>query len=125
MTFPPQSPEISSTNFWPKPVEPRGFGSDDDPALRGPERRVPARGPAVLPRALRAAVDEEDDGVLLRRVEHRGLDSQYCTRVPPAPGTDRLSGVAIATSFRQERFSSVRALAGEEDERRRRFFFEW
>src|ERR671911_398306 len=27
MTLPPQSPEISSRNFWPKPVEPRGFGA--------------------------------------------------------------------------------------------------
>ena len=27
MTLPPQSCEISSTNFWPKPVEPRGFGA--------------------------------------------------------------------------------------------------
>src|ERR1051326_5536848 len=26
-TFPPQSRLISSTNFWPKPVLPRGFGS--------------------------------------------------------------------------------------------------
>src|SRR5207244_4897594 len=30
--------------------------ADDDPALGGPERRVPAVRPAVLPRALRAAV---------------------------------------------------------------------
>ncbi len=27
MTLPPQSLEISSTNFWPNPVEPRGFGA--------------------------------------------------------------------------------------------------
>src|SRR5918999_3557857 len=27
ITLPPQSPEISSTNFWPKPVDPRGFGA--------------------------------------------------------------------------------------------------
>ena len=27
MTLPPQSLEISSTNFCPKPVEPRGFGA--------------------------------------------------------------------------------------------------
>src|SRR6185503_2650793 len=27
ITLPHQSCEISSTNFWPKPVEPRGFGA--------------------------------------------------------------------------------------------------
>ena len=27
ITFPPQSPLISSTNFCPNPVEPRGFGA--------------------------------------------------------------------------------------------------
>ena len=27
MTLPAQSCEISSTNFWPNPVEPRGFGA--------------------------------------------------------------------------------------------------
>src|SRR3954466_6934296 len=27
IALPPQSPEISSTNFWPKPVEPRGLGA--------------------------------------------------------------------------------------------------
>src|SRR5512143_3517018 len=38
-----------------------------------------------------------------------GLISQYCTREPPAPVTERLSGREKVTSFRQERFSSVRA----------------
>src|SRR5664280_2759659 len=54
-----------------------------------------------------------------------GLTSQYCTRAPPAPVVERLSGAAKATSFRHERFSSVspgllRLRAGS-----RRFFFEW
>src|ERR1035441_9184981 len=35
----------------------------DDPALCGPQALTPAERPAVLPRALRAAVDEEDDGI--------------------------------------------------------------
>ena len=50
-----------------------------DPALRRPELRVPARGPRVLPRALRPAVDEEHRRVLLRGIEVGGLISRYCT----------------------------------------------
>ena len=41
----------------------------DDPALRRPQLRVPARRPRVLPRALRPAVDEEHDRILLRGIE--------------------------------------------------------
>jgi hypothetical protein len=46
----------------------------DDPALCGPQALTPAERPPILPRALRAAVDEEDDGIFLRRVEGRRLD---------------------------------------------------
>src|SRR5262249_45344108 len=49
-------------------------GGVDDVSVRRPDLRVPAVRPAVDPRPLRAAVDEEDRRVLLRRVEGRRLD---------------------------------------------------
>ena len=55
-------------------------GRGDHPALRRPERRVPARRPAVGPRPLRSAVDEEDGLVLLRRVEVRRLEQPVLNR---------------------------------------------
>ena len=80
MTLPPQSPEISSTNFWPKPVEPRGFGATTTQPCAAHSDGIPARRPRVLPRALRPAVDQEDDRILrfeaskLRRLDQPVLN---------------------------------------------------
>src|SRR5262249_9168002 len=49
----------------PKPGRAARIRQHDDVALRRPHLRVPAIRPSVLPRALRAAVDEEGDGPFL------------------------------------------------------------
>src|SRR5512140_764264 len=115
MTFPPQSPEISSTNFWPEPVEPRGFGRTTTQPCAAqsagfqradqPSSHAPC-GPPWM---------RKTTGYFLAASNIGGFTSQYCTRAPPAPVVERLSGVVIATSFRQEWFSSVRAFGEEED----------
>jgi hypothetical protein len=56
-----------------------GIGRDDDVAVRGVGHGVPAKGKGIVPRALRAAVDEKETrifarGVEVRRVENPGLD---------------------------------------------------
>src|ERR1017187_3424443 len=111
MTLPPQSPEISSTNFWPKPVDPRGFGAtttqpcaahrlshqrNDQPSSHAP------CGPPWM---------RKTTGYFFAGSKAGGLISQYCTRAPPAPVVERLSGTENATSFRHERLSSVSAFA--------------
>ena len=80
ITLPPQSCVISSTNFWPKPNEPRGFGATTTQPCAAQSDVVPARRPPVAPVALRTAVDQEDDRVFLRRVEVRRLDDPVLHR---------------------------------------------
>src|SRR3989442_338816 len=85
ITLPPQSYEISSTNFWPKPNEPRGFGA----AITHPcaaqsagfhlEDHASLHAPCGPP-WIRKTVGYFRDG--LKSV---GLSSQYWTGVPPAP----------------------------------------
>src|SRR5512141_61714 len=109
MTLPPQSPEISSTNFCPKPVDPRGFGRattqpwaaqrlghhrNDQPSSHAP------CGPPWT---------RKTTGYFFAGSNAGGLINQYWTRAPPAPVVERLSGWEKETSFRQKRFSSVRA----------------
>ncbi len=53
-----------------------GIDHDDDVAVGGEELGVPAIGPGVAPCALRAAVDQEFDGVLFGGVEGGGLDEE-------------------------------------------------
>ena len=86
-------------NFCPKPVEPRGFGSADHVALGGPDLRVPARGPAVHERALRATVHPEYERVFFS--PHRNPGDAKSTSAPgcrPRPGTVTLSGAGNASS---------------------------
>ena len=80
MTLPAQSCVISSTNFWPKPVEPRGFGAATTQPCAAHSDGFHRYDHASLPRALRAAVDQKDDGILLRRVEARRLDQPVLNR---------------------------------------------
>src|ERR1035437_6536123 len=111
MTLPAQSPEISSTNFWPKPVEPRGFGratthpcaaqKDGFQRADQPSSHAPC-GPPWMRNTI---------GYFFAGSNIGGFTSQYCTRAPPAPAVERLSGVEKATSFRHPRFSSVSAFA--------------
>src|SRR5258708_15614004 len=48
----------------------------DDIAARGEHLRVPAIAPGVAPLPLRAAVNEHDERILLRRVETSRLDDR-------------------------------------------------
>src|ERR1017187_4191047 len=111
MTLPPQSPEISSTNFWPKPVDPRGFGATTTQPCAAhrlghqrndqPSSHAPCGPPWT----------RKTTGYFFAGSKAGGLISQYCTRAPAAPVVERLSGEEKATSLRQKRFSSVRAFA--------------
>src|SRR5436190_19046668 len=107
MTLPAQSCEISSTNFWPKPNDPRGFGAattqpcaahsdgfhrDDQASSHAP------CGPPWM---------RNTTGYFFDASKFGGLISQYWIGVPPAPGTVRLSGFSKATSFNQLSFSRV------------------
>ena len=117
MTLPPQSPEISSTNFWPKPVEPRGFGATTTQPCAAqsvgfqradqPSSHAPC-GPPWM---------RKTTGILLRGVERRGLHEPVLdARAARRPSSTGSRATDIATSFRHERFSSVRALGAEEEE---------
>ena len=53
-----------------------GIDHHDDVAVRGKQLRIPAVAPAVAPRALRAAVDQELHRILLARVEVRRADEE-------------------------------------------------
>src|ERR1035438_6455850 len=111
MTLPPQSPEISSTNFWPKPVDPRGFGATTTQPCAAhrlshhrndqPSSHAPCGPPWT----------RKTTGYFFAGSKAGGLISQYCTRAPAAPVAERVSGWEKETSFRQLRFSSVRAFA--------------
>ena len=66
ITLPPQSLRDLVDELLAEPGRAARVGRRDDPPLRRPERRVPAVRPRVVPRALRTAVDQEDDRILLR-----------------------------------------------------------
>src|SRR5688572_28328678 len=107
MTLPPQSCEISSTNVWPKPVEPRGFGAAiTQPCAAqsaGFQRydHASSHAPCGPPRI------RNTTGYFLEASNAGGLSNQYWIGAPPAPGTVRLSGEGQATSFDQPAFSRV------------------
>src|SRR4051794_31898258 len=107
IALPAQSCEMSSTNFWPKPVEPRGFGAatthpcaahsdgfhrDDHASPHAP------CGPPWIRKTTGYFFDASKSG---------GLISQYWIGVPPAPGAVRLSGFWNETSFSHGSFSRV------------------
>ena len=62
-----------------------GIGHEDDVARIREDLGVPAEAPAVLPRPLRPAVDEDEQWVLLRGVEVAGFTIHACTGFPAAP----------------------------------------
>src|SRR5213595_2485139 len=107
MTLPPQSCEMSSTNFWPKPVDPRGFGaattqpcaahSDGFQRYDHASSHAPCGPPWI----------RNTTGYFFDASKSGGLISQYCTGAPPAPGAVRLSGLAKETSFSHASFSCV------------------
>ena len=82
MTLPPQSPLISSTNFWPKPVDPRGFGatttqpcaaqSDGFQRADQPSSHAPC-GPPWM---------RKTTGYFFAGSNAGGFTSQYWTRAP-------------------------------------------
>src|SRR5688572_10535011 len=107
MTLPPQSCVISSTNFCPKPVDPRGFGAtttqpwaaqsagfqrDDQPSPHAP------CGPPWM---------RNTTAYLRNGLNPGGLRIQYWMGAPAAPGTVKLSGGFMSTSRSQPEFSDV------------------
>src|SRR6478672_5739530 len=97
MTLPHQSCEIWSTNFCPKPVDPRGFGAAtiqpcaaqsagfqrfDHPSGQSPW------GPPC---------SRKTTGYFFDASKLGGVRYQYCTFAPAAPVTVMLFGVAMAT----------------------------
>ncbi len=78
-TRPPQSQEMASTKSWPKPARAGGVRKRHHVALSGID--LPVTPVAVCARGLRAAVDVEDQWVLLGRVEIVGFDHER-----PGPG---------------------------------------
>src|SRR5687768_837820 len=98
MTLPPQSFEISSTNFWPKPVDPRGFGaattqpwaahSEGFQRVDQASSHAPCGPPWI----------RNTTGYFREASKWGGLISQYCTVAPAAPFTVRDSGGVNATS---------------------------
>src|SRR5262245_55588759 len=107
MTFPPQSPEISSTNFWPKPVDPRGFGATmthpcaahSDGFQR--EDQASSQAPCGPPWI------RNTTGYFFAASKSGGVISQYWIGVPPAPATVRLRGSANEVWLTHESFSRV------------------
>src|SRR3954468_24757585 len=107
ITLPAQSCVISSTNFWPNPVEPRGFGaattqpcaahSDGFHRYDHASPHSPCGPPWI----------RNTTGYFLAASKFGGLINQYCTGVPPSPGTVKLSGFANDTSVNHVSFSRV------------------
>src|SRR5690242_16075698 len=100
---------MSSTNFWPNPVEPRGLGaattqpcaaqSDGFQRYDHASSHAPCGPPWI----------RKTTGYFFDASKFGGLISQYWTGVPPAPAAVRLSGFANVTSFSQDSFSCVSA----------------
>ena len=65
-----------------EPGRPARIRRGDHPALSRPQRRIPPRRPGILPRALRSAVNQEDDGIFPRGIEVGGLDQPGTARWP-------------------------------------------
>src|SRR4029079_10628798 len=85
IALPHQSCEISSTNFCPKPVDPRGFGAATiqpcDAHSAGFQRfdHPSAQSPCGPP------CSRKTTGYFFPGSKPGGVSSQYCTGVPPAP----------------------------------------
>src|SRR4029453_13999082 len=111
ITFPPQSPEISSTKRWPKPVDPRGFGattiqpcaaqSDGFQRYDHASSHAPC-GPPWITNTV---------GYFLAGSKSGGLITQYWTCGPAAPATVALCGSAKETWLVQLAFSRVKAVS--------------
>ena len=56
------------------------IGRDHDPPLRRPERRIPAGRPAIVPVALRSAMNQEHHRIALGRVKMRRLEQPVLHR---------------------------------------------
>src|SRR4051812_2726185 len=105
MTLPHQSCDISSTNFWPKPVEPRGLGaatiqpcaahSDGFHRLDHASAQSPCGPPCSM----------KTTGYFFVGSKCGGLSSQYCTSVPLAPFTVMLAGFGMSTDASHAAFS--------------------
>src|SRR3954469_7078767 len=99
MTRPAQSIVISSTNFCPNPVEPRGFGAATiQPCAAHSEGfhrydHASSHAPCGPPWI------RNTTGYFFAGSNAGGLISQYWIGVPPAPATVRLSGFANETSL--------------------------
>src|SRR6187397_1996720 len=111
MTLPPQSCEISSTNFWPKPVDPRGLGATTTQPCAAqsvgfqradhPSPHAPCGPPWI----------RNTTAYLRRGLKFGGLTIQYWTGAPAAPGTVKLSGGLMFTFCSQPTFSPVTGVA--------------
>jgi hypothetical protein len=98
--LPPQSPRIASVKAL--AVAGRAVEVDHHHAVAGAgvDLRVPAEAPAVAERALRAAVDQEGDRVLLARVEVDGLDDEAAHGL--VVRADELDPLDLATARARE-----------------------
>ena len=75
-TTPPQSPLMASMKAWPYPVDPRGLGIKTTNPAPAKTWAFPAITPLFSPSPLRAAVHEQQQGILLFVIEAGRLDDK-------------------------------------------------
>src|ERR1051325_6547303 len=123
---PPQSRLISSTNFWPKPVLPRGFGSAstypfeaqssgfqryDQEFMKAPCGPPCAQNTSGYFFVTFASVSLLPAGVVPPAENVGGLMIHIWTCVPPAPANHTASGSAKASCEKRSSFTCVRGFA--------------
>src|SRR3954451_1415487 len=111
ITLPAQSCVISSTNFWPNPVEPRGLGAATTQPCAAHSDGFQREDQASPQSPCGPPWMRNTTGYFFDASKFGGLISQYCTGVPPAPATVRLSGFSNATSLSHDSFSRVSCVA--------------
>src|SRR3954469_12421189 len=108
MTLPPQSCEISSTNFWPKPNDPRGFGATITQPWAAHNAGFHRYDHASSHAPCGPPWSRKTIGYFLVGSKPDGRRTQYWIGTPPAPGTVRRSGLPNPPPPRAAWFSGVR-----------------